>query len=637
MTQSIAQEMINVASSIEEPPQDEAGDQAPTVDTEIPAANLDIEAAMALPETEVSTFLRGAIGLIKDQPEQQLKYLQNKGFDATRDKEGNIIIQDENGRSQRFDPEGFDFGDVAEFLPEIFEGVASTIGTGVKVMGALGAPATGGASLLATGGLSGAISGAAELGTQALGKGLGVREEFNLAEVGKKAAIGAAVPPLITGLGKVIGSGIRSTGKAIFRGSVPEAIDKAGVEAAQELVGGRATPGMLTTDPGIRKTESLLSKQTLGLGGSFLRKQLDVNFAAANAQAKNLLKGKTGRTSTEVGDAFKTKLVDDLAKKLKPAEDLYTEVGKVTGAIKADLTSVKSAINKLEGRFKFSDQGIAFLGKVKGRLDEIRSVDDLKLFRTNLMDEVPPDAVKNMKIIADDLYGALTKSRKDSFVKGVRDLKGRFKPAAMTKLIDKIDEADEIYSETARLVQKSILAQGKTIKKGVKRTAKEGVEGIKSEKIVSTFLSGSDSARSKAVEQLTKSGFDDLAAGKIAEIAEKATSTAQGSFGQVNPQLVAKEIVNMSPEVAKQIFGEHGVKMAKALQKVYTALPKDINPSGTATTLDLMLLPLRQISSVGISAINIFLRSKEPVAKTALFLSLTKGFETDSKPNKSGK
>ena len=630
MTQPVPmQDLINSAVLMkdDELATDQPAAPAPSVHTDV------INAAIGMPETDVTISLRTAIGAIKDQPERQLQYLKNKGFDADMDEDGNIMIGVGNGKRERFNPEGFDFGDVAEYLPEIFEAVASTIGTGAKAMGAMGAPLTGGLSVAAGAGVSGAIAGAAELGTQALGKATGVREEFNLAEVGRKAAIGTVVPPAIEGLGRVIKGGFQAGSKAMFgaKTGVRKPIDKPGIEAAQELIGGKATPGMLTRDKAIRETESLLSKQPLGLGGTFVRKQMSVNKEARIAAAEGLVANKTGRSAGEVGKSFKKNIIEDVANKLKPAEKLYEEVAKATGDIGANTSSVTEVLAKLGPKANLSPSSEVsnLLLKVEEKLPLLKSVDDIKTFRTNLMRSISPTASPDIRAAADEIYSALTKARSDSFTSGVRNLKGQFQPAAMTKLLGKIKEADGIYSDTARLVQTALLAEGKKLKGGVKHAVREALK-IDSEKAVKEFLPTQGSVRTQALEQLSKRGFDDLVSGKLADIAKKAST---GEFGEVNPLRIAKEVGNVAPELAKQIWGKDGVEIAKALEKTIRAMPKDLNPSGSATTADLILAftGLRQASSISISMANQVLRGNTPINKTALFLALTKATEDIAK------
>jgi hypothetical protein len=66
--------------------------------------------------------------------------------------------------------------------------VATAFATGSKVVGAIGAPVTGGGSLAAGVGLGAVATGGFEAGKQALAKGLGLRDEYDVKRIAESAA-----------------------------------------------------------------------------------------------------------------------------------------------------------------------------------------------------------------------------------------------------------------------------------------------------------------------------------------------------------------------------------------------------------------------------------------------------------------
>lgn len=630
MSQPIRQDLVNAAITSQAPSGQtvQANDEAVSPPMSTDAR---IQAAIALPQQEVTLKQRAMMGLVKEDPELQERFLQRQGFET---KIENGVVKFKRGdKFVNANPSGFDIGDLVEYLPEIVEGVAGAVATSAKALGAIGAPMTGGAGLAAGSAIGGAVTGGTELAKQGLAKGLGLREDINLKRVARQSAIGAAVPGIVSGAGAAFKSARSGLGKAIF-GAVPESgVDAAGIKEAGKLIGAKPTPGMLTSDPGVRMTESVLSKQTLGIGGSMLRTQQRVNEQAAIRTAEELVQSKTARSAFEVGESFKNKVMKDIGNKLKPAEKLYGEVAQELPDLRADTTRISAAIDKLAERFKFSTDAQAVLNKARAGVEEITSLEDLKAFRTAIMDDVSPTASKNLKIAADEIYNAATKARSDSFEKGVRNLKGQFAPRKQQELLGKLKEADKIYAETAKDVQTALLKPGAKIKKGVKREAAEALEKTLPERRLEKFLPSKDVQRAAALQRLSSEGFDELASARIADIAEKSASTARGNFGQLNPQSVAKEIGKLSPELANNIFGKDGVKKAQALQKFYQAIPGDINPSGTATTLDILAFPFRQVSSASLSAVNTFLRHKGDVTKAPFFLELSRQMDKGNNGN----
>jgi hypothetical protein len=618
------QDLINAAISGSAPPSVSPQAQAPA------AAGGDlVQRAISMPQEEVTLKQRALIGLIKEDPQLVADFLKKEGFDAVVD-QGEAKIKDRSGQLKSFNPEGIDLGDFLEFAPEIFEGIAGAAATSARALGAIGAPLTGGAGLAAGAAVGGAVTGGTELGKQVISQQLGLREDIDVGRVGRQAALGAGVTGAVSGLGKAISAGRKGLGKIIFGGPAAEGVDVAGVKSAAREIGAKPTPGMLTEDPAIRATEAILSKQNLGVGGSILRGQVRANQRAAIQTANELVQNKTSRSAFEVGEAFQKEITESVNKKLLPAETLYGEVTEELGEVLAVKETLNETLINVSKRMKFSDEGTAIVDKFQSKLDRIKSLDDLKLFRSSINDEISATAPKNARIVADELYQAATKDRTKSLQGAIRNLKGQFAPKKKAELLGKIQKADKIWAETSKLVNKSLLRTGKTPKTGVKRTALEAIEQVTPEKRLEKFLPRQDAARAEALQQLSPKAFDELSRSRIADIADRSISTARGGFGQLNPQKVASEIDKLSPEIANKMFGKDGVKKSKALAKFYRAIPADINPSGTATTLDMIAFPFRQITSASLSALNLFLRvPREATTKAGLFGTLSTKFDLE--------
>jgi hypothetical protein len=533
------------------------------------------------------------IGLNKLQPEKQAEFLRDRDYAARVDEKGEVMVDRGQG-FEPFNPEGFDAGDVARWFPEVIVGGLEAIGTGSKVLGAIAAPGTAGLSLLAGSAIGGAAGALGEAAIQTGAKLAGVRDEFDVGEIGKQGVIGATIPGVF-GLGtKAVKAGAKALQAAPGTRQV--------VQEAAETIGAKATPGQLIGSPTLQGFESIQSKQIGTLGGRQL---------------------KSGRSALEVGGEIREKLTGSITKKLAKAEDLYGEVLTSTKTVPAVTGKLESGIDKIAADMRFSTDGEAFLSRIRNKLANVENVEDLRLLRTSIMDEVPPTAAKNVKITADRLYGLLTKARSDSYRAAVKELKRIGEPGSekgLEGLIKKLDEADRLYAETASEVTNSLLGKGKHLKGGVKRGAARAVEGVADEKLAGRLLPKGDLARAQALKKLSPEAFKSARSQLIEDIAQKATPTAQGSIDQgFNPKVIFKEIDKMGPEMAEMIFGKDGVKKAEALKTFYKSIPKDVNPSGTATTLSNIefLRPIRQAESLTISALRAILKSREAIGRGA--------------------
>jgi hypothetical protein len=585
------------------------------------------QAALAIPPAEVTLKQRAMLGLIKEDPELQMKYLQRQGFESVIEN-NEVKVRGPSGDLVPFNPEGVDVGDFVEYLPEAVEGVVGAVATGAKVLGAIGAPVTGGGSLAAASALGGATTAATEAGKQGLAASLGLREGLDPARIARQGAIGAAVPPVLAGAGKAIGGAARGLGQAIFRGKGALPIDKEAIEASTELIGGRATPAQLSNNPITRVTESLLSKMRLGLGGIALRQQQRVNQVAAIEASEEILANRSNKLPEVIGDDFAEKVMTSISKKLAPATKLYGELDVSLKNVPADKKALQEGFASILESLRTSPEGIAALNKFKPIIDGLETVDDIKNFRTNIAREIGANASDNAKIAADKLYAMATKVRTSSYDNAINELKRIGEPGSekgLQAMKQKLAEADRIWSETTKLAERALLAPGKKFTGGVEGGARKALfEGVKAEERVGKFLGSAQQA--EALEQLSKEGFDEAASAKAFQIYSNSIGTGKGSQGRLLPQKVARELDKLSPSVAKQIFGDHGVKKAKALQTLWRAIPEDYNPSGTASTLDMIMFATgaSQLSSMSLSALNILGRTPGFQAKAAMVPAFSK-------------
>ena len=205
--------------------------------------------------TGADASLRFAVGSAA-KPEDQLATLKAKGLDAGF--VGNdLYYRDEQGKSRRVNPKGFDLGDVAGAAPEVAEAAGSTIGA--IVGGAAGLPTGPGA--IATG-MAGSAAGAVagKEGAQWLGRQFfGTQDTRSglerLADVGTTAALGAAGE----GAGQLLGQGVKLARTAF----VPSAENRA-TTALFAQIGAPATAGQATESRVLRSLEDLAGGSRLG-------------------------------------------------------------------------------------------------------------------------------------------------------------------------------------------------------------------------------------------------------------------------------------------------------------------------------------------------------------------------------------
>ena len=162
-------------------------------------------------------------------PEVAARNLENLGFEV-RSPEGGLHLQIRKPGEpawRRVDPQGMDFGDIVDIVPDFARAAGSTAGT---AMAATAAAPSGPVAFFA--GMGGGAAGGAlvEAGLQGLGRMAGL--DTSLGEAAKASAIEGALGAASVPLGTALGKGAALAGKGLaagFRRAVP--LTREGIEA----------------------------------------------------------------------------------------------------------------------------------------------------------------------------------------------------------------------------------------------------------------------------------------------------------------------------------------------------------------------------------------------------------------------
>lgn len=558
--------------------------------------------------------------LIDRDPELQKKYFEKKGFNA-RITDGQVEIKKpEDVQFTAVDPKGIDRFDIFDIFGDALEAVATGFATGSKVVGAIGAPVTGGGSLAAGVGLGAAATGGFEAGKQALAKGLGLREDYDVQRIAESAAIGGAAPLVIKGAGKLLGKMGESIGWLSSKfGNAPKSPAQIqAIEDAAQVIGAKATPGQLSESKFIQKLESKMAQQTGKLGGTGFRSQIESNIKAAQETAESIIKDASSKTNFEIGDAVKKDLVETVKRRIDVPIAIYDKWENVLTSKYADeLARLKSSaseqaslslgavrepsiqsLNKLNiyspnveqlkktisGLFsdkKMEQEGLSVLNKYKGLVDKINTFEDLKDFRSAIGTQLSdPNLNKSALSVLNSLYSSTTNLRNEAIEKAAKSAIDPADKKLFSTALDEIKDADAIYSSVSNDL-KNVLYGAKRVKTGSPNMELDKFTAIPEVSIIDKVLSTNDPKKIENVKNAFPEIFEKLRSGKIEDISARAAKN-----GVVNPKMLAKIIDKMEPETANMIFGIEGVKKAKALKVFLDSVPDKLGPSGTPEGLE---------------------------------------------------
>lgn len=520
--------------------------------------------------------------LIDRDPVLQQKYFSKKGFDA-RVRDGQVEIRNPGDpQYTAVDPAGIDRFDVFDIFGDALEAVVTGVGSGAKVLGAVGAPVTGGASLPTAMAASGALSAGFETGKQALAKGLDLRDEFDPNRIAQQFAIGAASPAIAKGAEKAF-----SSLATLFKNSAPKLR-----EGWQEIM---AAGKKLNIIPALRQKyddkmitflEEGAEKTPTFFAGKAIQKQAAERVNAYDEVAEKIVGKYSSMDYVGLGEKAKKILVGRVSKTLEPIEKAYDKIDTYlkgqTEHLNIDDT-VESIAKNLD-EWGMDDATNAALNKVYNKLSNINSILDLKRLRT-IVGKDASMAFKNGDTILgnalDNVYDALTKSRNASLQETIKEAETVIGSDTAEAALQALGSIDKQYAQVSNLVKNIFLQRGETTKLGVRKLVENFDEVIKESDVFKKILDTSDPKKLEYLRKIMPDAFEALRDGYLAKTAQQTTS---GLTGQPSLNVFLNKIVKLPKQTQQIMFGKEYLDTIKNLQTLAATMPKPLNPSGTAWT-----------------------------------------------------
>jgi hypothetical protein len=125
----------------------------------------------------------------------------------------------------------------------------------------------------------------------------------------------------------------------------------------------------------------------------------------------------------------------------------------------------------------------------------------------------------------------------------------------------------------------------------------DAVESIPSERVQDKFFNVENNRQLMSLRDKFPEQFDLLKQGKLREIADAATDFSQAGRGETSSGKFLKAVRSLNDEAKQMLFGKD-IGVINDIQQVQNALPKNFNPSGTATTQGWQEAVIRNVKDI---------------------------------------
>lgn len=353
------------------------------------------------------------------------------------------------------------------------------------------------------------------------------------------------------------------------------------IEAAQRH-GIRITDATKVQSEFAKKLESSLTKRGTAPGASVAEEVVQMGDDMAKV-GEDLLKSRTVKTEYEVGKEVKEGVLKRFKDELTPVEAEYK-------ALKPELkkiTPTMGAIAEAQGKIldnemvKISPELQTLAEKLAERIKNTTDLDQLKIQRTLLNEELSKAyrAGGPEVAILKDAKDAMTTLRDRMLTEA--EASGMASPGVLKRIRD----ADTNY----RAIKDKLKAFGVEAGLGNVNSARDLLkrfEKISNENFATRVFDLNDVNQLRFMRQMFPEQYNLARRYKLQDLYEKSLDMGRGKGGKFDIGKFLRQVddTKLGPEAREMLF-ETGIDTIKDLRTIYSAMPADINPSGTAGAL----------------------------------------------------
>lgn len=351
--------------------------------------------------------------------------------------------------------------------------------------------------------------------------------------------------------------------------------------AAAEKLGIKVTPGMLDDTGFIERLESSLAKSP-SLFGQHVKRNQDKVFQGLNTAAEGLTEGASPLSPYQLGEKFKGGIESKVAERLDPLKTVFDEVAESTKNIPIGDRSKAAIQRNIENLDVYQLTGGA--GKAKQyaeMIPKLQNANQVKTAMTLLRNDISSaqGAEKQVLIAIKEkletlernsiMRGAIASARKGEGEEIGRNIIGDLKDARSGYRT--LNQDLQGVAESARLKTQN----GPS-------AFLDSLESIPSEKVPDKFFNLDNNRQIMSLQKNFPEELELLKQGRLKDILDASIDNSMNGQGKFNAVKFLKEVEKLNPEAQKVLFKDN-TAVIENLKTVKNSLPRNFNPSGTAS------------------------------------------------------
>jgi hypothetical protein len=361
------------------------------------------------------------------------------------------------------------------------------------------------------------------------------------------------------------------------------------IQEATRALGAEATPGMLADSKIIQNIESAIESSPTLTGRSFTEKVIEPVRRAMRFTADSVFKDLPNDIPSDVGRSVKQGIQDELENRLTPTRAVYDKIRESTQYIPVNPTSLKRITNSFldaHSTFPNSEQARAARA-ISQDLKEIVNVDMIKQYRGQVGDLYSAAQKKgddHLVYVYGDLYKRLSLLEQNTMMREAIKQSRTPKEGAKIgmELVDELKSANKNWKKVLDDIEEVAKRSGLKKPQSVDDFLRI-IDDIPEEALADKLLNLKDKRSLEAMQNIFPDQYRIAREAKLGDLMKR-TSTD----GVVSPRKLVSTIEKLDDHTVEFLFGTEKKAALDNLKIVVRSFPTDVNPSGTARTLDLI-------------------------------------------------
>jgi hypothetical protein len=369
--------------------------------------------------------------------------------------------------------------------------------------------------------------------------------------------------------------------KSILDGLRERKPDAAEITAAAERINAPVLEGMTSGSRVVQKAEDSLLNGAPTYSGLKRQSMYNEGWKAANAAVEGALGEGSQLSKAEIGNYFKDSITKDIKTQNAPISQMYEEIKRYHRVIPVPEGSGDSLAAELERipelRVSPSSPGSQLVKNVINEVGNLRTVDDIKAYRSSLYDRLPATASpgeRRMAAIISDKLKTMEEDGVETFAKNI-PANDEVK-ATIQSLIGQRKAADAQYKPFIQKIQTLSEQLGKGKIHGA-QDAIHFINDLTPESVTQKLFAKNNS---EFLNFFSKNFPEQMEAMRAYQ--KNALREAASKSGELSPRVLFNNVNKLEPEIQKSIFKPEELQKLRDAETVVRSFPKDFNPSGTS-------------------------------------------------------